>query len=219
MADQRAVAHHRGGFAGWAIVYALAVAYSSLVVGPIGFHFVPLAPETAWRIFKATPYVVNGSDQRPDWMANLLMLVPLGWLTTAAFWPRRDGLRWLAACAALCCCLIFVLAIKYLQLFFPPRTVSLNYIEAQSFGSLLGIGLFWLSYDRRLVWRQGLRGGGHTPLMIVCGIYAAALLFFLLFPFDFALSAEDFRERAAVLRTCCCRGPAKGCHPVSASSS
>jgi hypothetical protein len=24
--------------------------------------------------------VVNGSDQRSDWIANLLMLVPLGWL-------------------------------------------------------------------------------------------------------------------------------------------
>jgi hypothetical protein len=160
MGDQSAVAHHRGRFAGWAIVYALAVAYSSLVVGPTGFHFVPLAPETAWRIFKATPYVVNGSDQRPDWMANLLMLVPLGWLTTGAFWPRRDGLRWLAAGAALCCC---------------------------------------LTYNRRLAWQRGLRGGGQRPLMIACGIYAAALLFFFLFPFDFALSPGDFRERAAVL--------------------
>ena len=97
------------------------------------------------------------------------------------------------------CCLIFVLAIKYLQLFFPPRTVTLNYIEAQSLGSLFGVGLFWLTYNRRLAWQRGLRGGGRRPLMIACGIYAAALLFFFLFPFDFALSAEDFRERAAVL--------------------
>jgi hypothetical protein len=37
---------------------------------------------------------------------------------------------------------MFVLAIKYLQLFFPPRTVSLNYIEAQSFGSLLVLAFF-----------------------------------------------------------------------------
>jgi VanZ family protein len=199
MADQEAVPHHRGRFAGWAIVYALVIAYASLIVGPIGFHFVPLDPETAWQIFKATPYVVTGSDQRPDWMANLLMLVPLGWLVTGAFWPRRDGLRWLAAVTALCCCLILVLAIKYLQLFFPPRTVTLNYIEAQSLGSLLGVGLFWLLYDRGLAWRQGLRGGGRRPLVIGCWIYAAALLFFFLFPFDFALSAEDFRKRAAVL--------------------
>jgi hypothetical protein len=98
----------------------------------------------------------------------------------------------------LSCCLIFVLAIKYLQLFFPPRTVTLNYIEAQSLGVLFGVGLFWLTYNRRLAWWQGLRGGGRTSLMIACGIYAAALLLFFLFPFDFALSAEDFRERAAV---------------------
>ena len=210
MADQGAVGHHRSRFAGWAIAYALAMAYASLIVGPTGFHFVPLSPETAWRMLRATPYLVNGSDQRPDWMANLLMLVPLGWLATGGFWPRRRGLRWLAAGTALSCCLILVLGLKYLQLFFPPRTVSLNYIEAQSLGSLLGIGLFWLSCDRLLAWRQGLRGGGRTPLMIACGIYAAALLAFFLFPFDFTLSADDFRERAAVLPRMLLSWPGEG---------
>src|SRR5215475_14134736 len=123
-AYQQSAIYGRAQFARWAIAYALAVAYSSLVVGPMGFHFVALDPEVAWRLFRATPYLMNGPDQRPDWIANLLMLVPLGFLVTGMFWPRRERkLRWLAAGAALFCCLIFVLAIKYLQLFFPPRTV------------------------------------------------------------------------------------------------
>src|SRR5215472_2671640 len=58
---------------------------------------------------------------RSDWIANLLMLVPMGVLATGAFWPRRERmLCWLAAGAALFCCLLLVLSIKYLQLFFPP---------------------------------------------------------------------------------------------------
>lgn len=200
MPDQRPAQHARGWFAGWAIAYALVIAYLSLVVGPAGFHYVPLDPEAAWRMLRATPYLANGSDQRPDWMANLLMLVPLGFLATGMFWPRRQRqLRGLAAGAALFCCFFLVIALKYLQLFFPPRTVSLNYIEAQSLGSLLGIGLFWVSYDRLPSLLQSISGQGRRPLMVFCGVYSVGLLFFFLFPLDFVLNAEDLRERAAAL--------------------
>jgi len=92
-----------------------------------------------------------------------------------------------------------VIAVKYLQLFFPPRTVSLNYIEAQSLGSLLGVALFWVSADRLFPVLRGISGPGSRPLLIVCGIYGVALFLFYLFPFDFALSSEDFRERSAAL--------------------
>jgi len=199
LADRRPAPYRRGRFAGWAIAYALAIAYVSLVVGPAGFNFVPLDPEVAWRQLLATPYLINGSDQRPDWMANLLMLVPLGFVVTGAFWPRRRRLRPLAAGVALCCCFFLVIALKYLQLFFPPRTVSLNYIEAQTLGSVLGIALFWMASDRLLVLLRGISGHGRTALLIACGAYTVSLLLFYLLPFDFALSAEDFRERAAAL--------------------
>ena len=92
-----------------------------------------------------------------------------------------------------------MIAVKYLQLFFPPRTVSLNYIEAQSLGSLLGVALFWVSADRLFPVLRGISGPGSRPLLIVCGIYGVALFLFYLFPFDFALSSEDFRERSAAL--------------------
>ena len=199
MADRRPALYRRGRFAGWAIAYALAIAYVSLVVGPAGFNFVPLDPEVAWRQLLATPYLITDSGQRPDWVANLLMLVPLGVVVTGAFWPRRRGLRWLAAGLALCCCLFLVIAVKYLQLFFPPRTVSLNYIEAQSLGSLLGVVLFWGSSDRLSSVLRSSPGRGRRPLLIACGVYAVALLLFFLFPFDCALSAEDFHQRAAAL--------------------
>ena len=199
-ADRRPALYRRGRFAGWAIAYALAITYVSLVVGPVGFNFVPFDPEIAWRQLLATPYLINGSDQRPDWMANLLMLVPLGFVVTGALWPpRRRRLHPLAAGAALCCCFFLVIAIKYLQLFFPPRTVSLNYIEAQTLGSVLGVVLFWVASDRLVLLQRGISGHGSRALLIACGAYTVALFLFYLFPFDFVLSAEDFRERAAAL--------------------
>ena len=40
---------------------------------------------------------------------------------------------------------------------------------------------------------------GRRALLIACGVYAVALLLFYLFSLDFALSAEDLRERAAAV--------------------
>jgi VanZ family protein len=190
----------RGRWARWACVYALAVIYVSVVLGPFGFNFVPRDPAVAWRILLATPYLANGSNQRPDWMANLMTLIPLGFLTTGALWPDRGAMRRAAAAAtALLGCVIFVLSVKYAQIFFPPRTVSLNYITAQSVGSLVGVTLFCLSHHRFAALRSDVAGVGDRALILLCGLYALAYLFFLLFPFDVALSGEDLRERAAVL--------------------
>ncbi len=148
-------------FARWACLYALAVVYVSIVLGPIGMNFVPRDPATAWRMLLAAPYLAGGSDQRPDWVANLLMAVPLGFLATGALWRRRGPIRrGAAAGAALIGCVAFVIAVKYAQLFFPPRTVSLNYILAQAFGSLLGIVLFLLSHDHLDALRRDLASGG-----------------------------------------------------------
>jgi len=55
MADRRPAPRRRGRFAVWAIAYALAIAYVSLVLGPTGFNFVPLDPDVAWRKLLATP--------------------------------------------------------------------------------------------------------------------------------------------------------------------
>src|ERR1700727_3241539 len=77
-------------------------------------------------------------------MGNFLMLGPLGWLLAATFSPRFETRRALSATAALSVfilCVGFILAVKWAQLFFPPRTVTLNYVIAQSIGAAAGIML------------------------------------------------------------------------------
>ena len=73
--------------------YGVFMLYSSTIVGPLGFHFVSLDPIQALHRFLTIRFVANGSDQRADWVGNLLMLVPFGFLTTATVWPRRPALR------------------------------------------------------------------------------------------------------------------------------
>ena len=175
---------------GWLCLgYGVLILYSSTIVGPLGFHFVPLDPIQALHRFLAIRFVANGSDQRADWMGNLLMLVPFGFLAAATVWPRRPVFRLPAAIAALLICAAVILAIKYLQLFFPPRTVTLNYIAAQGIGAAAGCAGF-------AFWQQRIRPtiGRRNPvaaLVLALRLYTVALLIFLLMPLDFALNAVD----------------------------
>ena len=174
--------------------YAMLVLYSSTVVGPTGFHFVAVDPEEAFRRFLGTRLIASGSDQRADWMGNLLMLVPFGFLVAGTIWPRRAAFRLPASTGTMLICLAVILAIKYLQLFFPPRTVSLNYIVAQGVGAAIGCGCFaaWHEQIRPSVSRRNPAVG----LVLWLRIYAAALLIFLLMPLDFALNPADLWAQA-----------------------
>ena len=119
-------------FAVLAVLYGLVTVYSSLLLGPDGLHYVPISAAEAWQKFRAVTFVANGSDQRPDWIANLMMTIPLAYFVNGAFRLRGAGRNLLNAALAAAICVTFVLAVKYAQLFFPPRTVTLNYIAAQS---------------------------------------------------------------------------------------
>lgn len=121
------------------LVLAVVMTYASTVIRPTGIDFARRDPAEAWQILLHVRFNSTGSDQRADWMGNLLMLVPYGFTVTATLWPRR--ISWLkppALLVSLAICLVTIVVIKYLQIFFPPRTVSLNYITAQSIGSLIG---------------------------------------------------------------------------------
>ena len=182
-------------FLPWLALYALLIAYASTIVGPLGPHLVPLELDDAWARFagRLAVWMDNGSDQRADWMGNLSMFVPFGFLAAGALWPRRAGMSAMVAAAimAFLLALGFVLAVKFAQLFFPPRTVTLNYVVAQAGGSIAGIALFGLTQGRlaHLVWRK--EGGGRENLRHCLQLYTALLCVFFLMPLDFALSAED----------------------------
>ena len=179
--------------AGWLLLYALIVVFSSLVLGPLGYHFVPRDPAAAWQAFLATPFFNTGSDQRPDWIANLLMMVPFGLLAAGTFGAARGlAMRVLGTMFALLLSLGFVLAVKYAQLFFPPRTVSLNYIIAQSIGAALGVGLFPPLHAAR----SRLAGIDEASrLRLVLDVAILGFIAFALFPFDLTLSARDLAHR------------------------
>jgi VanZ family protein len=180
---------NRWRLAALSVLYAAVMLYSSTVVGPSGPNFVYRDPALVFRAFLATRYVFHGSDQRADWVGNLLMLVPFGFIVTATLWPVRPGRKLAALLGAVLICIGTILAIKYLQLFFPPRTVTLNYILAQTVGAVIGSG-------GCVVWHQRI---GHSvnrrdlvaAFVIALRLYTGALCLFILMPLDFALNATD----------------------------
>jgi VanZ family protein len=133
-------------------------------------------------------------------MANLVMTIPLGFLSTGATWVTKPGVnRWTQVSLTLFGCVAFVMGVKFAQLYFPPRTVNLNYIVAQCLGSAVGIGLFLVSRSILSIPSQKSPDQRRHRLRLILTAYAAALFLFYLFPFDFVLSAGDFNQHIAVL--------------------
>jgi VanZ family protein len=182
----------RSRYALAALLYALVMAYSSTFVGVLGPHFVPLDLSEALSRLIHIPYVEHGSDQRSDWIGNVLLLVPLGFLVTGWLSPGKQiwkRISVFSAAGAFVLCFLFILIVKFAQLFFPPRTVTLNYVIAQGLGTAGGIMLFAGIRAKQAQLRPD--ASPLESLRMVLWIYTAALILFLLMPLDFALSLED----------------------------
>lgn len=182
----------RGTFIAGAILFALVVAYGSTALTIQGFNFVPADPARMVQEFarRMGGWVSHGSDQQADWMGNLTMMVPMGFLLAGSFAPRARRFGAAAALGAFVVCLALILAVKYAQLFFPPRTVTLNYVVAQAAGALVGIVLF-PAWQAQLAWLRARQDSGLDGLALLLRLYMLALFIFMLMPLDFAFQPQD----------------------------
>jgi VanZ family protein len=174
--------------------YLVFVVYGSLVP----FDFRPRPFDAALKDFYHIRYLKLGADARADWVANILLYIPLAYLWLGAL--GREGRAFLQTFLSLmvfCFCVALSLTIEFTQQFFPPRTVSLNDLIAEILGSLIGIVLWWASGQRlrqlfELVTAQG-RHAAYASLIL----YSSAYLAFSLFPFDFLISAREIDRKLA----------------------
>jgi VanZ family protein len=186
--------HSRKSYFFAAGAYLAFVVYGSLL--PLDFRPGPL--EDALRDFYHIPYIKLGADSRADWVANILLYIPLAYLGLGAL--SREGRIFLRAFQSLgvfCFCVALSVAIEFAQQFFPPRTVSLNDLVAEALGTSVGIALWWTSGERlrrlfELVMSQG-RSAAYSGALL----YSSAYLVLSLFPFDFLISAEEISKKLA----------------------
>ena len=173
--------------------YAAFVVYGSLV--PLAFHYRPLGE--AWAAFVQTPYLELGVDSRADWVANILLYIPLGFF--ACGWLAARLRAGAASILAWSLCALLAVAVEFTQLFFPPRTVSLNDLVAEGIGAGLGIALWHWAGERLVRLSQDVLRGGQRGARALIALYAAGYVGFSLFPYDFLVSAAELAQKLSSL--------------------
>lgn len=183
-----------GLLAALAIGYTLFAIYGSLV--PLDFHPRPL--DDAWAQLRHLPYLQLGVGSRADWVANILLFVPLAFFWLGVLWPRRGiARRMLASGLVASCAAALAVAIEFTQFFFPPRTVSLNDILAETLGTLAGIALWWWTGERLARWLAGWTRA-HSPRGAAERLLYAYLFLLIgygLLPLDLTLSVVEIYHK------------------------
>jgi len=181
---------------GWlALAFLLLTIYGSLI--PLNFQARPLAE--ALSLFSQIAYFDPSElGPRGDWVVSVVLFAALSYLlmaTRCVDRPWVTGLGW--ALLTVPCCVALSVAIEFVQIYFPPRTVSLNDIAVESLGGLAG-ALTWLAcgqqvtrWLRRLSTVTGLEGLAGRILPA----YICVLLVVQLMPFDLVVSSGELEVK------------------------
>lgn len=177
-------------YGGFLVVYLALVVYGSLV--PVDYEPVSLG-EAAAR-FMGARYMDLPVKRRADIVANLVLYVPLAFLAMGAIVrDRRRAGRGVPAAAVVAGGWLVALAVEFVQVYFPPRTVSLNDLAAEAIGTVLGVGLWMLVGERVTQWVRGLwheRDRRRRAIHVLAG-YVVALALYQLFPYDLVVAKEE----------------------------
>lgn len=181
------------GHYGWlTLAFAAFVIYGSLV--PLHFHQRSFAE--GWHHFRWCMSQPINFDQRSDWLANILLFIPLSFL--AIGWLTVDrGRRYWPVLIILPCCTILSATLELTQCWFPPRNTDVDDVVAETIGGFIGI-CAWFACGQRLT--EFLRHfwnnyACHNWSMRLIPIYLAVLFFIHGMPFDLTLSPANLKAK------------------------
>ena len=185
---------HRGTLAWLGLLYLAFVIYGSLV--PLDFH--PLPWGVAVAKFREIPFLDLGIGSRADWVANLLLFIPLAFFWTGALAHGRHPV--LAAVLTLFTFLAAAalsVGIEFTQEFFPQRTVSQNDIAAETLGALVGAACWWGYGARLLAWYEGWKSEREPAGLAERAAwgYFVALIAYGVLPLDLTISAVEIYHK------------------------
>lgn len=175
-------------------LYLLFVIYGSLV--PLNFVAIPIG-EAAER-FANIRYLDLGIQSRADWVANILLMVPLAFLLAAVLtqtrplsaYPGRAIAIWLF-------CMMLALAIEFTQVFFPGRTVSVNDLIAESLGAVCGLVLYAGTGPRLVHFASRFFDVREQAALVryLLLVYLALFAMYQLMPLDLTLSPIELYKK------------------------
>ncbi len=173
-----------------ALVYTAFVVYGSLV--PLQFRALPW--DEAVARFAAMPFLKLGIGSRADWMANLLLFIPLTFLWMGVLAVGGSRLRTtLATLALIPAATALSLGIEFTQVFFPQRTVSQNDIFAETLGGVIGVLVWWGTGRRFVDWLQSWQQTHARAALAerLAWVYLAGVLVYNVLPLDLTISLVE----------------------------
>lgn len=179
---------------GLSVAYLIFVVYGSLV--PLSFQPMPWA--LALDRFSAIPYLQLGIDSRADWVANVLLFIPLSFLWATVLWPGRGaGGAAFTAVLVIGAAAVLSVTIEFTQVFFPPRTVSINDIVAENLGALIGALIHAWQRQRFCRWmdRLPLIQGTLALTQHALWVYLLVLFGYGLLPLDLTISPVEIYHK------------------------
>jgi glycopeptide antibiotics resistance protein len=165
----------------------------------VPWHFRPTGWQSAVDRFAATPYLNLGIGSRADWVANILLFIPLSfcWMGSATLGSRSQGLKLGAYSLLMIICVGLSLTVEFLQIWFPPRTVSQNDVLAESLGGVVG-ALAWLAMGERLTnWVHTFTRDRQSAnqLTWILQLYCLGLLIYSVLPLDLTISLSEIARK------------------------
>ncbi len=171
------------------------VAYASLV--PLNYS--AKSWSATYERFQGIRWFQLGIELRADWVANGLIMVPPGFLAAGAIDWRRTQRRWLMMATPFIIALLIavVLAIEFVQIWFPPRVVSQNDIFAGVIGSIVGVVFWWVVGRTTLdqVERLLLLPAGLKKWKLLVNFSVVGLLVYNTMPLDVMISFDELRTK------------------------
>jgi VanZ family protein len=178
---------------GWLALGFLAFAvYGSLV--PLDFRLLAIGDASARYV--AAWQVPIRIESRSDWLSNILLFIPLGFLL--AGWLAVDRPRRAVALAVLAIPVASAVlsgAIEFAQLYFPSRTVSSRDVAAETIGGMIG-GALWLAAGPWLTGLARARAkevGGRAAWLLP--VYSLALVLDHAIPLDITISPGELYHK------------------------
>jgi glycopeptide antibiotics resistance protein len=172
---------------------ALAI-YGSLV--PLEYR--PLELAEALQRFRDVPMLQLNMVSRADWVANLLLFVPIGFLWLSVW--SMDRPKWLTLIFALIivpACMALSVALEFAQLWFPMRTVSKNDIIAQAIGAVGGAVLWPVIGQSFIDWLRNFATEFRPKKQIdwLLQFYLLGFLIHSLLPLDLTVSFSELYHK------------------------
>lgn len=185
---------------------AFAVVYASIL--PVEFVSLPFS--AAVETFGSIPWLDLGVSRRADWVANGLVMLPFGFFAAGAAdtFSRNTGAYAARLMLIALAGMLLVIAIEFLQIWFPQRTLSQNDIAAGMVGALLG-PLLWPLLGRPLCTSlpktQRPASSPSLPQSLaswLLGVFCVSLLLYSILPVDLMLRREEWQAKLEAGRFC-----------------